>query len=93
MGLIEDAQRRAAEREAIAPHRIDYDRMNKVFPKQKAALTRAVNSGDPERVAKVCKEAVQVWNEIGAWPDDWGRFNRALNDMLPWNQQVDLADL
>jgi len=91
MGLIDDARAREAARPE--PRRIDYDRMSAVWPKQKGALTRAVKTGDPEKVAKVCKEAVAVWNEIGAWPDDWSLFQRTLNDMLPWNQQVDISDL
>lgn len=72
---------------------IDYARMQKEFPKQKAALTRAKNSGDVEKVKAVCKNAVAVWNEIGAWPDDWSLFERTLNDMLPWQNQMDLRDL
>lgn len=42
MGLIEDALARQEARPA--PRRIDYDRMNRVMPKQKAALTRAVKA-------------------------------------------------
>lgn len=33
------------------------------------------------------------WDEIGAWPDDWSRWQRALNDVLPWNRSIDLEDL
>jgi hypothetical protein len=72
---------------------IDYARMQKEFPKQKAALTRAKKSGDVERVKDVCRAAVSTWNEIGAWPDDWALFERTLNDMLPWHEQLDLRDL
>lgn len=88
--LIEQARARA---EARPVRRIDYERMNRVFPRQKAALTRAVNSGDPERVAAACVAAMNEWDEIGAWPDDWARWQRALSDILPWNQQVNLDDL
>lgn len=114
MGLIEDALARQATQPA--PRRIDYDRMNKVMPKQKAALTRAVNAyraipdprdlrGDArrsaeddraeaaERVAAVCKAAILEWNEIGAWPDQWATWQCALDDVLPWNQSIDLRDL
>jgi hypothetical protein len=42
MGLIDEALARQAARPE--PRRIDYDRMNRVMPKQKAALTRAVNA-------------------------------------------------
>jgi hypothetical protein len=72
---------------------IDYARMQKEFPKQKAALTRAKNSGDVEKVKKVVRDAVSVWDEIGAWPDDWALFERTLNDMLPWHESVDIRFL
>lgn len=90
MGLIEDARARELARE---PRRIDYERMKRTWPKQKAALTRARKSGDPERVAQVCKAAVAEWNEIGAWPDDWALFQRTLDDALGWGRSVDIADL
>lgn len=76
-----------------APKRIDYDRMKREWPKQKAALTRAVKSGSAEKVAAVCVAAVKVWDEVGAWPDDWSLFQRALRDVLPWNQWVDFDDV
>lgn len=59
---------------------IDYARMQRVWPRQKAALTRARKSGDPHKVQEVCAKAVAEWNEIGAWPDDWSLFQRALDD-------------
>lgn len=42
MSILDDA--RARRDSAPAPRRIDYDRMNRVMPKQRAALTRAVNA-------------------------------------------------
>jgi hypothetical protein len=42
MGIIEDAHARQAARPE--PRRIDYERMNAVFPRQKAELTRAKNA-------------------------------------------------
>lgn len=75
------------------PKRIDYDRMKREWPKQKAALTRAVKSGSAEKVANVCISAVKVWDEVGAWPDSWSHFQRALDDILPWNQRVDFDDV
>ena len=90
MGLVDDALARQAARQ---PVRIDYDRMNREHPKQKAALTRAVKTRDPEKVAQVIKRTIREWNEIGAWPDDWSHWQRALDDVLPWHQQVDIADL
>lgn len=71
----------------------DYERMRQIRPRQKAALTRAIKTGDPERIAAVCREAVTEWNAIGFWPDDWSRWQRALNDALPWHQQGNLEDL
>lgn len=90
MGLIDDAIARDNARPVKV---IDYPRMKKELPKQKAALTRAVKTGDPEKVAQACKDAIEVWNEIGAWPDDWGHWQRALDDMLPYTRQVNIQDL
>jgi hypothetical protein len=59
---------------------IDYARMQREFPKQKAALTRAKSSGDPQKVLAACRSAVKVWDEIGAWPDAWHTWNIALHD-------------
>jgi hypothetical protein len=67
--------------------------MQRVFPKQKAALTRASKTGDPEKVAAACVAAMNEWDEIGAWPDDWARWQRALDDVLPWHQHIDMNDL
>lgn len=47
---------------------------------QKAALTRAINSKDPERVRRACIAAVTEWEAIGFWPDDWSKWQRALDD-------------
>lgn len=90
MSLIDDALARQA---ASEPRRIDYDRMKRVMPGQKAALTRAKKTGDPEVIARVCKAAVREWDEIGAWPDNWHMWQAALNDALPWNTPIDLRDL
>jgi len=78
---------------ASKPRRIDYERMNREWPGQKRRLAAAVKAKDPVRVAQVCIDAVKAWDEVGAWPDDWSAFQRALDDVLPWNQQVDLADV
>jgi Arc/MetJ-type ribon-helix-helix transcriptional regulator len=59
---------------------IDYARMQRVGPKQKAALTRAVKSGDYRKLADVCRLAVTEWDAIGAWPDHWSNWQRALDD-------------
>jgi hypothetical protein len=72
---------------------IDYARMNKQLPKQKAALTRAVKSGDPKRVIDTCRKTIREWDEIGAWPDDWSHWQRALSDALGFYNDTQLEDL
>jgi len=54
--------------------------MQRTHRAHKARLTRAINSGDPAKVLDACKLAVAEWNEIGAWPDNWHRWNMALYD-------------
>ena len=64
------------------------------YAAHKSALTRAVNTGDPERVKDACRKVVAEWNAPGNyWPDDWARWQRALDDVLPWNQHILLDDL
>lgn len=58
---------------------IDYERMKRVGPKQKAALTRAKKQGY-SKVLAVVIDAVREWDEIGAWPDNWSAWQRALDD-------------
>lgn len=72
---------------------IDYERMIRSAPKLKAALTRASKSGDPEKVARACVLAMNEWDAIGAWPDNWSNWQRALTDSLPFGRQVSLEDL
>jgi hypothetical protein len=73
---------------------IDYARMKKLYPQQKAALTRALKTGDHAKVRAVCAKAVREWNEVGAWPDGWSRWQRALDDSAGWNgPHVLLEDL
>lgn len=49
-------------------------------PQQKAALTRAIKSGNPEKLVDACKKAIAQWNLDGYWPDDWSAWDRALTD-------------
>ncbi len=78
---------------------IDYARMQREYPKQKAALTRAMNAWrkggrvDNSGVVKACRAAVKAWDEIGCWPDDWSRWQVALNDTEHWSAHTDLRDL
>lgn len=50
------------------------------FSAQKAALTRAIKSGDPQKVIATSRKTVQEWDDNGAWPDAWHRWNIALGD-------------
>lgn len=63
---------------------IDYARMQRTHRVHKARLTRALKSGDAGQVVKACQLAVREWDEIGAWPDDWARWQRALDDTFGW---------
>lgn len=67
----------------------------RTFGQQKAALTRAVRSSDPTRkVTAECVRTVREWNSPewaaahgvrqGAWPDDWARWQRALDDAFAY---------
>lgn len=63
---------------------IDYERMQRVYPKQKAALTRAKKKANAQErylaVKATCKAAVAEWDAIGAWPDGWALWQRTLDD-------------
>ena len=58
---------------------IDYERMKIEGPKLKAELTRASKKGYTA-VLHACIHAVTSWNVIGAWPDNWSHWQRALDD-------------
>lgn len=91
--LVAQARERAARREAATP-RVDYNALNRMVRRQRAALTRAINSGDPEKVILAARDAVREWNQRGAmWPDDWSRWQRAVDDALPRGEYVDINDL
>ena len=49
------------------------------YSQQKAALTRALNTGSEERVVAEAKRVLAEWGQ--AWPDDWSRWQRALDDV------------
>lgn len=59
---------------------IDYARMQRTHRLHKTALTRALKSGDSDRVLAACRAAVREWEAIGAWPDQWSTWQRALDD-------------
>lgn len=45
----------------------------------KSALTRAVNSGDPEKLLATCQRARLLFDAKG-YPDSWSNWRRALWD-------------
>ena len=55
--------------------------LQKQYRNQKAALTRAINSKDQYKIKAAVTKAVREWQQWpGSWPDDWSRWQRALND-------------
>lgn len=67
---------------------IDYARAQRLFVKHKGALTRALHKQDAtERRAAVLKTCTQFVRDFAAidapWPDDWARWQRALDDQYP----------
>lgn len=72
---------------------IDYERMNRVLPEQAMERDKAASERDVVKLANLCIEHARVWDEIGAWPDDWSGWQRALDDLLHWRDRVDLDDL
>jgi hypothetical protein len=89
--IIAEALKRQ-EQQAAARVRPDYDALNKMVRRQRGALTRARNSGDPEKVIVACRDAVREWDAPGAmWPDDWATWNNALLEATDY--RVRLEDL
>lgn len=59
----------------------DVENERRQYRNQKSALTRAVNTQDPEKVIAATKKAVSEWEGWHyGWPDDWHRWNIALSD-------------
>lgn len=88
--------RERSERRAAASPRPDYTAANAAGRRQKAALTRAIHSGNAEKVVLACRDVVREWSQPpfdGAWPDDWSRWQRALDDALGFGAGIDLRDL
>ncbi len=93
--ILSRARERGDQRAQAAP-KPDYHAWGPLFVRQKAALTRAINSKDPEKVILACRNVVREWSKppfAGAWPDDWSRWQRALDDVLPFSVRVRLEDL
>lgn len=81
--------------------------MVRTYSQQKSALTRAVKSGVPGKVREEVARTVREWDSgnwrpyrdrpdtarPGAWPDDWSRWQRALDDVYPIFQAPELQEL
>ena len=69
--------------------------VSRAYSVQKAALTRALNHADPNErrraVEKECRRVQSEWGDV--WPDDWSRWQRALDDVRPWNESIRMEDL
>lgn len=65
---------------------INYALAKKRYPRLKAALTRAKNSHDPDRVLDAVHAAFDEFDAWGAWPDQWSDWQVAHDDALgyPW---------
>jgi hypothetical protein len=74
----------------------------RTYAQQKAGLTRAQKKGY-EAVLLECRRTVTEWESQawadahrvrrGAWPDDWSRWQRALDDASPQIVGPQLDDL
>jgi hypothetical protein len=60
---------------------------NATYKRQKGALTRAVNSGDPLKVLAAVERTLDEWDGK-AWPDGWATWSVALDD-ASWAFQRD----
>jgi broad specificity phosphatase PhoE len=65
------------------------------YKRQKTALTRAENLSDPKEkraaVLAAAQQAVKEWGK-NAWPDDWSRWQRALDSVGIHTQLEDLEN-
>jgi len=52
---------------------------NADYRRQKSALTRAINSGDPLKVLDTVEKTLDEWHGK-AWPDAWSRWRNAVED-------------
>ena len=60
---------------------INYALAKAQYPKQKARLTRAIKKG-PDAVLDAVYKTIDEWRAWGAWPDDWARWQRAIDDVF-----------
>lgn len=60
--------------------------LKKLLPRYRAALTRAINAGDPKKILETANRALAKFDEIG-YPDQWHRWQRARDDAVYALQQ------
>jgi hypothetical protein len=59
---------------------MDYEKLNQVKTKCKAALTRALNSGDPFQVIDTVRRS-RLEFDLHGWPDQWPLWAIAVRDL------------
>lgn len=69
----------------------DYAAMKREYPKLKAALTRAVRSGNHQKIIDTVEHAMGRFDIIG-YPDGWNRWENARQDAI-WARNRAGADL
>lgn len=65
--------------------------LQKAFQRQKAQLSRAQNAADWSGVLKAVEEFEAYWDEVGTYPDDWSRWERAKSDADLYIRRPDIA--
>lgn len=75
------------------PRQIDFERMESEYLKARERVEEAVKLGDPVAVADAVIAAVTLWDDVGAWPDNWSYAQRALDEVLPSGRKVLLDDV
>lgn len=70
----------------------------RTFPQQKAALTRALRTENPDVIRREVERTYGEWESDEwrhtyrhSWPDDWNRWRVALNDALGWHAWHELT--
>ena len=67
--------------------------MKSEYLKARERVECSVVQGDPVAVADAVIAEVKLWDDVGAWPDNWSYAQRALNEVLPSGRQVLLDDV
>ena len=62
------------------PTQQQYDTVSQAFKRGKAALTRARNQKNWDKVIEVCDKALTLFEDQCLYPDDWAIFQSAKRD-------------